>query len=615
MKLKKTCYDPAISRVTVKRYGLVGVLYTIGIILITVGFINPVYYGEALSDVQNLCTTMPFINLVYAALLTQLLLGDLYNPRLSYGLRSFPITQGGWFGTQVILGIVSVLPGILISGIILAAMLTAYRIYILVFLGYAFLSFLFFYGAALLCAVCAGNRLGMMLLYCVVNFIGLFYGWMVIRVFCPLIYGIYLPNFSVTFVPVAQMYDQRPFDFTYKQNLAVTAGVNDEAFRASYFSSANLQSVQLTGGVWVILGFAALGCVMIAIAMVLLRRRKEERVGDLLAFKQLNTVMLVICTVCTGLLLHLITYVFAWQLHLPMLFLGLVLGYYAALMLIKRQTNVFNRKTFLPLVGIMGITLALLTATGLDLFGIASRVPQAEQVASVIISQRGGSQYSITSSQQEDIAIALRLQQESLDAHRQAEERRPLLERIFGSEEQSPLDESTEGSYMIPLTYTLKNGRQISRLYYVSRSFSSIQTLKTIWSSPDYLFDIELLDENHQFDRALLKKKLEAATARCDCNAGELYYNRTTHQLGEQEIDQLLDAILQDCQEGTMAQGMLFHQDYGYDSICFYFPSYDGNGERYTLTDTITVYPDSKHTMQFLTDHGFHTPRQESTTP
>ena len=387
MKLKKTCYDPAISRVTVKRYGLVGVLYTIGIILITVGFINPVYYGEALSDVQNLCNTMPFINLVYAALLTQLLLGDLYNPRLSHGLRSFPITQGGWFGTQVILGIVSVLPGILISGIILAAMLTAYRIYILVFLGYAFLSFLFFYGAALLCAVCAGNRLGMVLLYCVVNFIGLFYGWAVIRVFCPLIYGIYLPNFSVTFVPVAQMYDQRPFDFTYQQNLAVSAAGGDEALRASYFSSANLQSVQLTGGVWVILGFAALGCVLIAIAMVLLRRRKEEHTGDLLAFKQLNAVMLVICSICTGLLLHMIAYSFDLELELPMLFLGLVLGYYAALMLIKRQTNVFNRKTFLPLVGIMGITLALLTATGLDLFGIASRVPQAEQVEKVRISQ------------------------------------------------------------------------------------------------------------------------------------------------------------------------------------------------------------------------------------
>lgn len=606
MKLKKTCYDPAISRVTVKRYGLVGVLYAIGIILITVGFINPVHYGEALSDVQNLCTAMPFINLVYAALLTQLLLGDLYNPRLSYGLRSFPITQGGWFGTQVILGIVSVLPGILISGIILAAMLTAYRIYILVFLGYAFLSFLFFYGAALLCAVCAGNRLGMLLLYCVVNFIGLFYGWAVIRVFCPLIYGIYLPNFSVTFVPVAQMYDQRPFDFTYQQNLAVSAAGGDEALRASYFSSANLQSVQLTGGVWVILGFAALGCVLIAIAMVLLRRRKEERVGDLLAFKQLNTVMLVICTVCTGLLLHVIAYSFGWELKLPMLFLGLVLGYYAALMLIKRQTNVFNRKTLLPLVGILGITLALLTATGLNLFGIASRVPQAEQVASVRISQMSG-QYPIVSSQQEDIAVALQIQQESLDAHRQAEERRPLLERIFGSEEQSPLDESTGGSYWITLSFTLKNGRQINRLYYVNRSFSSVQALKSIWSSPDYLFDVELLDENHQFDRALLKKKLEAAVVQCSCNAGELYYNPSTHQLGEQEIEQLLDAILLDCQEGTMAQSNLFHQDDYYDTINFYFPSYDGNGNRYTSTDIIHVYPDSEHTMQFLTDHGFHT--------
>ena len=606
MKLKRTCYDPAISRVTVKRYGLVGVLYAIGIILITVGFLNPVHYGEALSDVQNLCTAMPFINLVYAALLTQLLLGDLYSPRLSHGLRSLPITPGGWFGTQVILGIVSVLPGILISGIILATMLTAYRIYILVFLGYAFLSFLFFYGAALLCAVCAGNRLGMLLLYCVVNFIGLFYGWAVIRVFCPLIYGIYLPYFSVKFVPVAQMYDQRPFDFTYKQNLAVSAADGDEALRASYFSSADLQSVQLTGGVWVILGFAALGCVLIAIAMVLLRRRKEERVGDLLAFKQLNTVMLVICTVCTGLLLHVIAYSFGWELKLPMLFLGLVLGYYAALMLIKRQTNVFNRKTFLPLVGILGITLALLTATGLNLFGIASRVPQAEQVASVRISQMSG-QYPIVSSQQEDIAVALQIQQESLDAHRQAEERRPLLERIFGSEEQSPLDESTGGSYWITLSFTLKNGRQINRLYYVNRSFSSVQALKSIWSSPDYLFDVELLDENHQFDRALLKKKLEAAVVQCSCNAGELYYNPSTHQLGEQEIEQLLDAILLDCQEGTMAQSNLFHQDDYYDTINFYFPSYDGNGNRYTSTDIIHVYPDSKHTMQFLTDHGFHT--------
>lgn len=606
MKLKKTCYDPAVSRMTIKRYGLIGVLYTIGIISFTIGLVNPGKYldGNAAYDVRELCNLILLVNLIYAALLTQLLLGDLYSPRLSHGLRSFPITQGGWFGTQVILGIVSVLPGILISGIILAVKLTAFRSTIFIFLGYAFLSFLFFYGAALLCAVCAGNRLGMLLLYCVVNFIGLFYGWAVIRVFCPLIYGIYLPSYSVKFVPVAQMCESNPFDFTYKNYLA--SALTDEERIARYYSSFELESVQNTGSLWTFLGYAALGCVLIAIAMVLLRRRKEEHTGDLLAFKQLNAVMLVICSICTGLLLHMIAYSFDLELKLPMLFLGLVLGYYAALMLIKRQTNVFNRKTFLPLVGILGITLALLTATGLNLFGIASRVPQAEQVASVRISQMSG-QYPIVSSQQEDIAVALQIQQESLDAHRQAEERRPLLERIFGSEEQSPLDESTGGSYWITLSFTLKNGRQINRLYYVNRSFSSVQALKSIWSSPDYLFDVELLDENHQFDRALLKKKLEAAVVQCSCNTGELYYNPSTHQLGEQELEQLLDAILLDCQEGTMAQSNLFHQDDYYDTINFYFPSYDGNGNRYTSTDIIHVYPDSEHTMQFLTDHGFHT--------
>ena len=167
---------------------------------------------------------------------------------------------------------------------------------------------------------------------------------------------------------------------------------------------------------------------------------------------------------------------------------------------------------------------------------------------------------------------------------------------------------------------TVSRGPDMTRILNLGNGFLgfhrlAIMGLNESGMQPFSAFGNSVVCNGELYGFRLLKKKLEAAVARCDCNAGELYYNRTTHQLGEQEIDQLLDAILLDCQEGTMAQGMLFHQDYGYDSICFYFPSYDGNGERYTLTDTITVYPDSKHTMQFLTDHGFHTPHQESTTP
>lgn len=251
MKSKKSCYDAAIGHVTIRRYGLIGLLYTIGLVLLVVGNINGNYYGNAVADLRDLCNLMPIINLAYAALLAQMLTGDLYTPRLSYALRSLPITMGGWFGTQVILGIVSVLPGILISGIILALMLTAYQTTILIFMAYAILSFLFFYGVALLSSVCAGNRIGMLLLYCIINFAGLFYGWAVMQIFSPLVYGLWLPGYSVQFVPITAILSQDPFRTVYYNNT-----VNVEHNSAYYFASSDIESIAYNNSLWILLGLS-----------------------------------------------------------------------------------------------------------------------------------------------------------------------------------------------------------------------------------------------------------------------------------------------------------------------------------------------------------------------
>ena len=77
MKSKKSCYDAAIGHITIRRYGLIGLLYTIGLVLLVVGNINTTYYGNAVADLQDLCNLMPIINLAYAALLAQMLMGDL----------------------------------------------------------------------------------------------------------------------------------------------------------------------------------------------------------------------------------------------------------------------------------------------------------------------------------------------------------------------------------------------------------------------------------------------------------------------------------------------------------------------------------------------------------
>ena len=603
MKSKKSCYDAAIGHITIRRYGLIGLLYTIGLVLLVIGNINGTYYGNAVADLRDLCTLMPIINLAYAALLAQMLTGDLYTPRLSYALRSLPITLGGWFGTQVILGIVSVLPGILISGIILALMLTAYQTTILIFMAYAILSFLFFYGVALLSSVCAGNRIGMLLIYCIINFVGLFYGWAVMQIFSPLVYGLWLPDYSAKFVPITAMLSQDPFRPVY-YNI-----INAECDSVYYFASKGIESIEYDNSLWILLGYATAGCVLIYLAMVLLRRRKPECAGDLLAFKQLNPVILVICALCTGILFHIIADFFGWEIKLPMLFVGIILGYYAALMLLKRQTNVFTKRAFVPLMVILLLVFGGITATGLNLWGITYRIPDASQVEEVEISLPGLDQ-SLRSSEPEDIALAIRIQQESLDDHRQIEQSRPLLTRIYGSEEGTP-DEVVAlrdvSTAWVTLRYTLKNGHRMNRLYVVRNTYDCIEPLNVVFSAPEYVFSSDLLDDNQKFDRDYLMEHLKYADVDCYHNSGEMYVNALTRVIPTDDVPGLLDAILQDCADGHMTQSYLFHTDdnYAQDNISFYFSI---TGREYVSCSNIQLYASCENTMQYLIDHGLHDP-------
>lgn len=605
MKSKKSCYDAAVGHITIRRYGLIGLLYTIGMTLLVVGSVNgSSYTGNAAMSIQRLCNVIPVCNLIYAAMLAQLLMGDLYTTRLSYALRSLPITLGGWFGTQVTLGIVSVLPGILIPGAVLALMLTAYKTTVLIFMAYAILTFLFFYGVALLSSVCAGNRIGMLLIYCIINFIGLFYGWAVMQIFSPLIYGLFLPNYSAKFVPLMAILSRDPFRLQYYQNL-----LDVERNAANYFASREIESIEYTNSLWVLLGFAIAGCVLIGLSMVLLRRRKPECAGDLLAFKQLNPVMLVICALCTGILFHIIADFFGWEVKLPTLFVGIILGYYAALMLLKRQTNVFTRKAFVPLALLLLLAFGGVTATGLDLWGITYRVPDASQVEEVEIGFTSDGR-SLRSSDPEAIALAIQIQQESLDDHRQLERARPLLKRIYGSEEGAPEElvaQDTFSTAWITLRYTLKNGHQMNRLYTVRSTYDCIAAMNAIFSTPEYIFDRSLLDDNQKFDREYFMERLKYVELRCYHDRGELYVNTRTSVIPMENVPGLLDAILQDCEAGNMAQNYVFHRkdDDFWDDITFYFPNPTGN---FTDFSTIRLYSSCKNTIQYLIDHGFYDP-------
>lgn len=598
MKSRKACYDCAISHVTVKRFAPVCILYTVGMLLLTIGMVNS---SENLNDgvigIRGLCGLVTVCNLIYAAMLAQLLLGDLYAPRLSYALHSLPVTLGGWFGTQVILGILSVIPGTsLCTGIILLR-LAEFRVVCLIYAGTCILSFLFFFGTALLSGVCAGNRIGMLLIYGIIQFAGLFYGWAKLTIFSPLVYGIFFPNYSASASPIVAMQTRDPFTVVYRDI------PNGEDVR-TVFGDVTIDHLEFTGYLWIMLAFAVAGCILIGLALYLLRRRKPECAGDLLAFRAMEPVLLVLCSLLCGVLFHAISDVFGWTIGYPMLFIGMIVGYYAMLMLLRRQSRVFTKKSLLPLALILVISLGSITATGLNLFGITYRIPDASQIAQVKLSMQPD-ETELISSAPEDIELALRVQRECLERHRQVESSRPLPERIFGSEEGCPRLDENEECGMVSITYTMKNGSTVGRMYYICRSFECIAPLRELFSKPEYVLPFR--DEGGKFDAQLLLDRLQGVQLDCWHGSDDEITENSTMRIRDSDVPGLIEAILRDCEEGTMAQPWILREGKVNVSIAFFctLPTIS-----YSRVHQLNIRPENTNTLSYLISQGYHAPTQ-----
>lgn len=608
MKLKKACYDPAFCRMGLKRFGPLAILYTLVLVLLTLSNVNlgQNRYGNILTSLYVFFQYTLVLNFAYAFVLVQLLLGDLYTPRLCYAIHSLPVTRGGWFGTQVIHGILSVIPGILISGGLMAASMTRFRELIPVWMGVSMLQYLFFLGLSLLCGVCAGNRMGMAVLYGLANFFGIVISWARLKIFAPLIYGMYLRDARMLLCPISEMVTKEIFKTEYLQPV-VRAG---EDGPTAYFSCEDVASMTIQpDGILTAVFYAILGCIAIFLAMKLLNRRKPECAGDLLAFRVTEPVILVLCTLSAGVVFHAVSNLFDWSIGYVMLFLGLALGYYICLMLLKRQVNVFTGKSLLPLAAMVCLTVLALGITGLDLFGTTYKLPEAEDVQQVELRVPFGYHDSFIAETPEDIQRVLTLHQDMLEEHRREEAQRPILERIFGNEEayQEHLKEdgTAELSGQMFLTYTMQDGSTLCRSYQFHETIPNLAILQDIYSQPEYVFsDFGLEIFSEQDVRALLEKTEFIQLTCWHDQEQQGYYQDKTLRIPKEDWNSLLEAMLEDGKNGNMAQNAVLHPNCNYlDYISLYYPASYFEG---LDTHSINVYSDSTNTLNWLIDHGYH---------
>lgn len=608
MKPKTSCYDSAIGRMHLRRFAPVWILYTLGMLLITLNlFRNQIYLDSQLNRVNNFSVLMAGFNLVYAAVQVQLLFGDLYTPRLCYAIYSLPVTRGGWFGTQVILGILgSLIPNLLTAGV-MVLLIPAFRITVLWWLTVAQLEFLFFFGLAILAAICAGNRFGMLVVYGLFNFLDLFRGWMQTNLFSPLIFGMSYPNVTVPLSPVVSMVSARLFHFYYKSDVRI---VHEGQFVTNSIEP-NVETVILSEHFTTVVICAVVGCAAIALALFLLHRRKPECAGDLVAFPVLEPVMLVLCSLCTGLVFHVAAYIYDWSMGWPMLFIGLVVGYYACLMLLQRKVNVFRPKSVLPLAGIVGALLLSLVLTGLNVFGLVERLPDIDDLEKVSVQLMTNNVGSLSASDPEGMRRLIALRDESLAEHESVERSRPLLTRIFGSENDERTawhSENEDEQYdNIRLLCYRKDGTVVQRSYPIHSSSQCIPYLKEAFSTPENVFFnclIFMPDENRNMED--LSDTIQMIRFCCDDRRRdeETIVKRITEP---EDIRGLIDAMLADCTAGEMAQATLLSAD-GSRSTDYVEIFFQPPGQNQTPYTTLRLSSACTNTLSWLEAHNFHQP-------
>lgn len=587
MKSRTSFFNPTAYRKNLTRFAPAWVLYGVVLLLILVTMVgsNGDWFDSGL--IQTLMI-FPVANIIFAFISAQLLYGDLYNSRMCNAIHALPLRRESWFVTNLASGFsFSLIPtaaALLFS--LLMILLGAGRcdngllIPVMVFIG-ANLQYLFFFGLATFCAFLVGNRFAMAVVYAIINFASMIIYWLVDTLYTPMLYGIKtVMEPFILFSPVVQQCTVAYMDVEWLRPEP------SSVYRAYH----NRGIMYFTEGWGYIAICAALGIGLMGLALMLYRRRKLECAGDFMAVKGMEPVFLTVYTLVIGCVFQMFFGLFTGNEMDISLFIGLVVGFFTGRMLIKRTVRVFQWKAWGKCGILIGIFLLTLLITKLDPLGIQTWMPDAEDVISIRVNANHGNYSSNGESfiveDAEDIEKMLQVHALLIDSDTQDEALSPVATVI--SDKPTPAE-----NYSMPvsLTYTLKNGRTVSRYYYVNVVSEAGQILR------DYFADISCVLGVKADELEAFSKELE--TVHVD---GELVY------LTAQDKLELLQAIAADCEDGHMIQLWGYRRAEGTTDETFYIEFTNQEGFNWCH---LQVTEHCENIIRFMEKHNIGTPNYD----
>ena len=168
MKLQTSYFNTTVLKKNLTRFAPVWVLYAIfWLIILSTNLVQKNYITN-LGNWLDLSSFMGAFNMLYAGLCALVLFSDLWNTRICNALHAMPMRREGWLLTHSISALLFALIPYVIAFSYTLALLPTHWDLALIWLGISLVQFIFFFGLAAFCSLCAAECTGSVAVGCIV---------------------------------------------------------------------------------------------------------------------------------------------------------------------------------------------------------------------------------------------------------------------------------------------------------------------------------------------------------------------------------------------------------------------------------------------------------------
>ena len=410
---------------------------------------------------------------IFAPILALVIFGYLCDPTECVAVHSLPIRRERLFLIHTAASCIMFLIPTALFCFVTRNAATQGVFYRFLFTG---VEFIFLFSIGVLCMMLTGRKVGAALLFLFIQLFPTILGGFIECFYLPCLPGVYLGTDYYELSPMRIVSNYA--DFMHETTIS----------NAAWIFTAVITAVSVG---------------ILALSMLLYRRRKLEHAGDLLAFGWLDP-FFAVCACMTGIwILSDYGYDSEWFLMI----LGGVIGYFAYWMLSKKTARVFTIKRIAGLLCLFAAFIGSLYLTFLDPLDRVYHVPEPENVAKVVLKEYAFSEERYMSDDPEIISEigALHL----------------LLAEHYTAED---LFHAYTDSETVHLTYHLKNGTTLEREY---QCHDKALLQKAAWylSQPEAVFgrddpqffdvDVTFRSENMYLDPLLVSELVQIILNEC----------------------------------------------------------------------------------------------------